>query len=341
MSAKGLVLDNALKSYEERLAHIESEINRLGEANITNYMKKKIASYLIEATDLEPRGEIITPNRMVTVNKRETSREGLVDKLEGGESALHSLIRQDKNTILTPKVEITEEDIATIPTMAQLRAEIDKLEAYLKDNPDLDAKKRGKTRQTIIELRKDQYVLKNAYKQPIFGRGNGNNLDEEAKYDISLQDVDQVKDLLVNYAGLKIAFHDKLDSDMKWILEDLDNLIKQSLADKPTLLYILNEKINGSNNQEIREGLIKIFGVDHTQEYISSLYRNKIPQTIANQATENWIDNIYMNKLKGNYKRCSRCKEIKLANNRNFSINKTSSSQFYSICKSCRNQKNK
>ena len=106
-------------------------------------------------------------------------------------------------------------------------------------------------------------------------------------------------------------------------------------------LYILNEKINGSNNLEIREGLIKFFGVDHTQEYISSLYRNKIPQTIANQATENWIDNIYMNKLKGNYKRCSRCKEIKLANNRNFSINKTSSSQFYSICKSCRNQKNK
>ena len=241
MSAKGLVLDNALKTYEERLAHIESEIDRLGEANITSYMKKKIASYLIEATDLEPRGEIITPNRMVTVNKRETSREGLVDKLEGGESALHGLIRQDKNTILTPKVEITEEDIATIPTMAQLRAEIDKLEAYLKDNPDLDAKKRGKTRQTIIELRKDQYVLKNAYKQPIFGRGNGNNLDEEAKYDISLQDVDQVKDLLVNYAGLKIAFHDKLDSDMKWILEDLDNLIEQSLSDKPTLLYILNE----------------------------------------------------------------------------------------------------
>lgn len=341
MSARGLVLDNTLKTYEERLVHVESEINRLGESNLTNYMKKEIASYLIEATDLEPRGEIITPNRMVTVNKRETSREGLVDKLEGGESALHGLIRQDKNTILTPKVEITEEDIATIPTMAQLRAEIDKLEAYLKDNPDLDAKKRGKTRQTIIELRKDQYVLKNAYKQPIFGRGNSNNLDEEAKYDISLQDVDQVKDLLVNYAGLKITFNDRLDSDIKWILEDLDNLIKQSLSDKPTLLYILKEKINGSNNQEIREGLIKIFGVDHTQEYISSLYRNKIPQTIANQATENWIDNIYMNKLKGNYKRCSRCKEIKLANNRNFSINKTSSSQFYSICKSCRNQKNK
>ena len=334
-----LFLDNNLKTYEERNAHVEAEIERIGYDKITNYMKEKIASYLIETTHLEPKGEIITANRMVTVNKRETSREGLVDKLEGGESAFHGLINQDKNMILTPKIEISQSDIDDIPTMKQLREDIEMLEKRIEDNPDMDIKVRGKIRQMIIEMRKDQYVLKGAYKQPIFGRGRGNNFNEEAKYNLSLQDVEQVKTLLVNYSGLKISFHDKLDSDMKWILDDLDKLIQESLSDKPTLLYILKGKIDGLNNMEIRKGLIEIFGVDHTEEYISSLYRNKIPQTIAQKATENWINFMFMNNIKGTYKKCSRCKEIKLANNKNFSINKTSSSQFYSICKQCRNKK--
>lgn len=334
-----LSLDNKLKTYEERQAHVESEIERIGELKITNYMKEKIASYLIEATHLEPRGEIITANRMVTVNKRETSREGLVDKLEGGESAFHGLINQDKNMILTPKVEITEADVKEVPLLGQLREDIDELEQRIKDNPDMDVKVRGRLRQIIIEMRKDQYVLKNAYRQPMFGRSRSGGMDGESDYDLSLQDVEQVKTLLVNYSGLKTYFADKLDSDMKWILSDLDKLIEESLSDKPTLLFILKGKVDGLSNMDIRQGLIETFDVDHTEEYISSLYRNKIPQTIAAKASENWIDYIFMNKIKGNYKRCSRCKEIKLANNKNFSINKTSSSQFYSICKTCRNKK--
>lgn len=336
-----LTLNNLLTTYEERLECVNKEVNRLGEENLTTYQKDKIASYLIEGTQLETRGEIITQNRMVTVNKRETSREGLMEKLEGGESAFHQLIHQDKNAILTPKVEITEDDLREVPGLAQLRAEIDKLDQLLIDEPDMDLRRRGKTKQMIIEMRRDQYVLKNSFRQPIFGRGNNGDLNTNAHYDISLQDAKLVSCLLVDYHKLQIEFGNNLDSDIKWILEDLEALIKESLSDKPTLLYILNEKIRGSSNIEIREGLIKIFNVDHTQEYISSLYRNKIPETIANLAREKWIDNMYMNYLKGNYKRCSRCKEIKLANNRNFSINQTSSSKYYSICKKCRNNTKK
>lgn len=335
-----LQLNNALQTYEERLEWVNKEMKRIGEDKLTPYQRDKIATYLIDGTNPESRGEIITANRLVTVNKRETSREGLMEKLEGGESAFHQLIKQDKNVILTPKVEITEKDIEEVPGLAQLREEIDKLQKYLYENPDMPKKLAGKIKQTIIEMRRDQYVLKNSHRQPIFGRGNTGNIEQDIHYDtINLQQRDQVLSLLINYSSLKIEFKDNNDSDIKWVLEDLDRLIQKSLAEKPTLLYILNEKIIGSRNDEIREGLIEIFGVDHTQEYISSLYRNKIPQIIADAATEEWIDYMYMNKLKGTYKRCSRCKEIKLANNRNFSINRTSSSQFYSICKECRNSK--
>ena len=42
---------------------------------------------------------------------------------------------------------------------------------------------------------------------------------------------------------------------------------------------------------------------------------------------------------KGKWKRCSRCGEIKLANNIFFSKNGSSKDGFYSICKDCRNRK--
>ena len=50
---------------------------------------------------------ILTENRMSTVNKRETSFEGLVGQFENGEDGIYNLITQDKNIIFQPKVSIT------------------------------------------------------------------------------------------------------------------------------------------------------------------------------------------------------------------------------------------
>lgn len=334
------ILNNALKTYEDRLEWVNEQIAQVGEENVSEYQREKIASYLIEGTNPETRGEIITPNRMVTVNKRETSREGLVEKLEGGESAFHQLIKQDRNVILTPKVEITQADLDEVPGLQQLRDEIDKLQKAIDENDNIPKKILGKMKQMVIEMRRDQYVLKNAFRQPIFSRGNGTNIEEMIHYDtVNLQDPEQVLALIINYTGLKSEFGDDNQSDIKWVLIDLDRIIEKSLKSKPSLKYILLLKIAGASNAEIREGLIRKYNIDHTQEYISSLYRNKIPEIIAETAREEWIENIFMNKLKGEYKRCSRCKQIKLASNRYFSINRTSSSNFYSVCKSCRNKK--
>ena len=46
----------------------------------------------------------------------------------------------------------------------------------------------------------------------------------------------------------------------------------------------------------------------------------------------------FLNEEKGQYKKCSRCGEIKLALPKYFSKNKTSRDGFYSICKACRNK---
>jgi hypothetical protein len=80
-------------------------------------------------------------------------------------------------------------------------------------------------------------------------------------------------------------------------------------------------------------------GISHSLEYISSLWRKKIPNLIASVAEDEYLSWYYLNVEKGKYKKCSRCGEIKLAHNKYFSYNKTSKDSFYSICKTCRNKK--
>lgn len=42
---------------------------------------------------------LLTENRLATINKRETSYEGLVAQLENGEDGVYNLVNDNKNTI--------------------------------------------------------------------------------------------------------------------------------------------------------------------------------------------------------------------------------------------------
>ena len=123
-------------------------------------------------------------------------------------------------------------------------------------------------------------------------------------------------------------------------MEDLDNLIETTLKEKYPLYYdLVILKIDGMQNIDIQAELFKKHNVKHSVEYISSLWRNKIPKLLAEKAKEDYILWYYTYKEKGHWKKCSRCGQIKLAHNRFFSKNKTSKDNFYSICKECRNKK--
>lgn len=106
---------------------------------------------------------------------------------------------------------------------------------------------------------------------------------------------------------------------------DLDNLIERTLKDNYPLYYkLLIYKIDGKQNIEIQELLEVEFGIKHSVEYISSLWRKKIPKLISEQAKKDYLIWHYTNVEYGQWKKCSRCNEIKLANNKFFSLNKTS-----------------
>ena len=349
-------LDYSLESPQERNELVKNIIDETPPEQLTNRYLEILADYIIFAMDKEERKKkkILTDNRMVTVNKRETSFEGLVGKLENGEDGIYNMIANDKNIIFTPKVSITQKDIDEIPALRDLRSAIDRVE---QEEKKAVGKKKFLLKKQLIEMRQDQYVIKNSYRQPMYCMNaiksfSKIDFDEhitinekgEVQSDglITLFNPKHVSALLCNYSKLKEDCWGRFSSDSYYLMEDLDNLVERTLKEKYPLYYdLLIYKIDGKQNIEIQELLNRDHGIKHSLEYISSLWRNKIPKLLAEQAQEDYLVWYYTIKEKGKWKRCSRCGQIKLAHNRFFSKNKTSRDGYYSICKECRNKKNK
>ena len=74
----------------------------------------------------------LTENRLITINRRETSFEGLVEKFENGEDGIYNIMTNDKNILLQPKAQITEHDIDTIPGLRELRDAIAQIDEACK-----------------------------------------------------------------------------------------------------------------------------------------------------------------------------------------------------------------
>lgn len=157
---------------------------------------------------------------------------------------------------------------------------------------------------------------------------------------ISFFNSKHISALLCNYSKLKENAWGVFNSDGYYMMEDLDRLIEQTLKDKYPLYYdLLIYKIDGKANAEIQSLLFRDHHIKHSVEYISCLWRNKIPKLLAEQAQENYIMWYYTTQEKGKWKKCGRCGKVKLAHNRFFSRNNSSKDGWYSICKECRNTK--
>ena len=347
-----LKLDYTLESPEERKQLVEKILEEC--PNPTPQYLETLADYLVLCMEKQEKKErkLLTENRMATVNKRETSFEGLVSQLENGEDGIYGMISNDKNQIFQPKVMITKKDVEEIPGLVQLREAIKMWEQKLKTASGRDA---FIIKTAIIELRKDQYILKETYRKPIISKNITRSrhfipLESDFSFDdegyvvpegVSLCDPKVVSAILCNYSLMKQESWGEFEKDLWYLMEEFDEVADAALKDYPLYDRICEYKVDGLQNIDIQEKIQMEFGIKHSVEYISSLWRNKIPKLIASEAEDRLLNWYFMNEMKGKYKKCSRCGEIKLAHNKYFSKNKTSKDGFYSICKCCRNSKAK
>lgn len=349
-------LDYTLQTPEQRSEFVKEFIKENQNGQLSNRYLEILSDYIIFAMDKEERKkkEILTDNRMITVNKRETSFQELVSKFENGEDGIYNLITNDKNVLLTPKLQITQQDLDEIEPLRDLKAAIENIREQEKK---ATGKKKYLLKKQIIEMCQNQYLIKSEFKPPVYSSNTIKsfvkadfaeniiiNEDGEPESDglISFFNPKHLSALLCNYSLLKEEAWGNFVNDAYYMMEDLDNLVETTLRDKYPLYYkLLIYKIDGKQNVEIQDLLEAEFGIKHSVEYISSLWRNKIPKLLAEQEKKDYLIWYYTEVERGNWKKCSRCGEIKLANNKFFSKNKTSKDGFYSICKDCRNNKNK
>lgn len=342
-------LDYTLQSPEERKALVEKIIEE--NPNLTPSYLEILADYLVLCMEKQERKErkILTDNRMTTVNKRECSFEGLAGQLENGEDGIYNLISENKHTIFQPKISITQHDLDTIPYLRQLRETIDAWEKMLKNS---SGRRAYIIKKALIEMRKEQYIIKQTFQKPIVccrltrstnhyvPLDDNSILDEFGEVQIqgvSLMSPKVVEAILCNYSKLKEDGYGEFQGDMWYLMESFDQTCAKALEDFPIYERIVELKIDKQQNIEIQKILSEEFGTTYSIEYISSLWRNKIPKLIAQQAKDDFIRWQY--NLKGlPMKKCSKCGQLKPANNNFFSKNNTSKDKLYSICKRCRNK---
>ena len=343
-------LDYTLNTPEERRELVEKILAETPDVS-PRYLEI-LADYLILCMEKQEKKDkkILTENRLSTINKRETSYEGLVSQFENGEDGIYDLISENnKNTIFKPKISITEDDIKDIPELKQGKEAIQYWEEKLKT---ATGKEAYAAKKAIIELRKDQYLIKDAYRKPVqthksggFKGGSPLNGQITVRPDgtcvstgVTFIDPAVISGILCNYTQLKdTAKNSSANSDLWCLMYDFDKLLDEVLINEPVYKTIVQGKFDGLQNQQIQ----KLIDGKHSAEYISNLWRNKIPEMIAAAAEEKYLDWYYLNVEKGKYKKCNRCGKTKLAHSKYFSKNKTSKDGWYSICKECRNNKGK
>lgn len=334
-------LDWSITSPEERLQRVNEILEEVPNPNL-----ELLATYLVESKDRK----ILTDNRLATINRRETSLEGLID--QGGEDGIYNIIvESNKNAIFIPKISITKKDLEEIPPLRQKRNAINFWENQLKTATGHNA---FVIKQTIIELRKDQYIIKDFYRQRVKATNVTRNLtnyvilpsaewvdetDTVCYSGASLCDKRIIEQILLTYQSLKSNSRGRFLGDTYYLLEDFDRLYDEAMAPYPMYRRLVEYRIDGYSNSEVQQLLYKEFGVLHTIPHISQLLHNKIPNIIAEKAQENYLLWYHTFVVKSKWRRCTKCGEVKLAHRKFFSINKTSKEGLYSICKACRGRK--
>lgn len=347
-----LALDYKIKTTEGRAQLVQRIIEETPAAQLTARYLEILGDYIMGAITKEEKKArtYLTENRLITINRRETSFEGLVEKFENGEDGIYNIMATERNILLSPRVEITAADIEVVPGLKALRAAIDDVEAQSKA---AIGKRKFLLKKQLIEMRRDQYVLKNSYYnyiQPVASQRGSNkiNLEEHRWIDekggvhsdalITFLDPKHVSALLCHYEALKGELRAAHQNDFYYLIQDFERLMHRALQDYPMYHELVKLKMDGKSNLEIQEVINEKFNIKHSVEYISSLWRNKIPKIIAEQEKRDYLVWYYETELPGkeNWKKCSHCKTWKPRHEAFFTHNTTSKDGFYSWCKDCR-----
>lgn len=157
--------------------------------------------------------------------------------------------------------------------------------------------------------------------------------NENAKYVLDFRNPEHIYHLLDVYEDFLIISESKLGSLCGDIIETLDWYITAANLGEEKK-EILDLKIKKYPVLEIQQILKKKFGTNHSTNYISTIYKQKICEEIASAASLHY-DSYMERENRSMWKKCNCCGEWKLLDSKNFMRKVRSSDGYNNRCKIC------
>ena len=170
-------------------------------------------------------------------------------------------------------------------------------------------------------------------KQLTEGKLNDWEWVEVSENKIDFTNPEHVYKVLEMYGTLKENSWEKLNSDLKFLIWELEDYIEEANLSEARK-HILVRKIDKATNERIIEELQLKFGLNYSDNYISTIYTKMICRDIAKAAQLKYDEWLYRN-IPEKFKTCSTCGRRMLRDLRNFVQKQNSSDGLSARCKRC------
>lgn len=299
------------------------------ETNITHELEK-MADYILYAPDGE-RINKTTEYNFYTEEKfkerlnKDMNLEGALSDNGGSEERIDFLIRKGNNYKKEIKQKFNKSDLKD-----------EDLKNVIVPYYELREKLRDEAR--VNKNMKEGYVI-------------GNQINSLSK------DLVDIKDQLKGTIYFKQLLIDSTEIDYNQFNFFNEDMIRELLRIKPRhdfqddlacLTYDMQRTIDKCNFSDVELDITDMmrsnYDVAEIAKELDCKYQtvqstiNKMIKKIINKYEDTYEDWYYLNIVKGKYKKCSKCGEIKIANERHFSPKKDSKDGFHPYCKECRSK---
>lgn len=350
------MLDFNLQAYAERVALV----NYLDEQGLLNKCPPseldKVANYLLYAEDVDAEVELKEGSR------KKVSYETLIESTLGEATVQRS---QEVSIYRVPRPTIDRKVDGDIPFMKDLWEAIDiiseryqycreVLEGKREMDPNRELVPTYQTkyfmREWMIDLRREQFLLRDAFKPPVqisgfqpnvekpdyLGMAIGPHMICDLGMTVDFGDWRHIHAMLKYYAGMKARidgnpFHPWYD--LYAFLDELLDRVRLT----PEQRLILKEKIRHTPNEDIVRQLEDLGGKTYSVNYISTIWKQHISKQIVRQAYLWWEeqhhqpDGTLANMMR--WKVCPQCGRQLYAHELNFG--QYADGTWKDICKDC------
>lgn len=214
----------------------------------------------------------------------------------------------------------------------------DKGHEYYYTQQHLAAIKRGVgySKNNSKEIDQDIMMIYKEWFKPIFFQSVTRSVEFKRTLDVDFMDKEHISGLI------KTSCLTRQSSKFDEYIEKLDELVeKTNLTDLEKQVYNILRKGKGLDLDKYKyeDNMATISEcarlIDKSQSKVNDAF-NSLVDKVADKHEEIFEDYYFTYIARGTYKTCSKCGEVKLANERYFSPNPDSNDGFYSICRKCK-----